>query len=289
MRTITEPVVLKLTNPVYRVMFNGIRDCNPFFHVAETVWMFSGYDRVHFVERFNKGYSQYAEPDGRVHGAYGKRWLSYFGVDQIQGVINILNSNPFTRQAVINMWDPNQDLQYEDAWRDRPCNTQVMFRENGSGLDMTIINRSNDLIWGALGANVVHFSYLHELIAAHTGSFLGSYRVVTNNLHVYKNMPRFQEIFESGLRRPVEDPKGDPYPLVYSGETWSMLHADCVDAIDYVLDGVPWMPRTMWMSGVALPMMNAYIDKEHRGEHVLNIRDDLWRRACIQWMKRREV
>lgn len=52
-------------------------------------------------------------------------------------------------------------------------------------LNMTVFNRSNDLIWGMLGANAVHFSILQEYVAAHLGLEVGVYNQVTTNLHAY--------------------------------------------------------------------------------------------------------
>jgi thymidylate synthase len=69
------------------------------------------------------------------------------------------------------------------------CNLQVLFDAGLGRLNMTVTNRSNDLIWGAYGANVVHFSFLHEYMAALTGLPVGCYYQVSNNLHIY---PEFE-------------------------------------------------------------------------------------------------
>jgi thymidylate synthase len=52
-------------------------------------------------------------------------------------------------------------------------------------LNMTVTNRSNDLIWGMIGANAVQFSILQEYVAAHLGLEVGVYNQFTNNLHIY--------------------------------------------------------------------------------------------------------
>jgi len=54
-------------------------------------------------------------------------------------------------------------------------------------LNMTVTNRSNDLIWGALGANYVHFSFLQEYVACCLGLEVGVYNQISNNLHAYKD------------------------------------------------------------------------------------------------------
>ncbi|MGL6095363.1 MAG: thymidylate synthase [Fimbriiglobus sp.] len=79
------------------------------------------------------------------------------------------------------------------------CNLSVMFslrigdkwpEAGGQGppayfLDITVTNRSNDLVWGMLGANYVHFSFLQEYMAARLAVSVGRYHHFTNNLHVY--------------------------------------------------------------------------------------------------------
>lgn len=63
-----------------------------------------------------------------------------------------------------------------ESWTEHPMNYR---------LDMTVTNRSNDLIWGMLGANVVHFSFLQEYIACALGIEVGHYHQFSNNAHVY--------------------------------------------------------------------------------------------------------
>ena len=75
------------------------------------------------------------------------------GGDQITSAINILKSNSDSRQVIIQIWDPN-DLERTDT-KDKACNLCVVFRKRGKVLDMTVYNRSNDMLWGAYGANVV--------------------------------------------------------------------------------------------------------------------------------------
>lgn len=81
------------------------------------------------------------------------------------------------------MWDCVDDLHVDS--KDVPCNTQAYFSINAGQLDMMVTNRSNDSVWGALGANAVHFSILQEYMAARIGVPAGKYWQVTNNLHLY--------------------------------------------------------------------------------------------------------
>ena len=53
---------------------------------------------------------------------------------------------------------------------------------------MVVFNRSNDIVWGAYGANAVQFSMLQEYIAAHIGVPVGWYEQVSTNFHAYENV-----------------------------------------------------------------------------------------------------
>ena len=53
---------------------------------------------------------------------------------------------------------------------------------------MTVTNRSNDMIWGAYGANAVHMSVLLEYMAGMLGYGVGAYYQFSNNLHAYTSV-----------------------------------------------------------------------------------------------------
>ena len=152
------PVVTMTKNPRERALFSTVRDANPLFHMFEAIWMLAGRDDAaplnSFVRRFG---SDYGEENGRVHGAYGRRWRSAFGFDQLDAVVSILRREPESRRAVIQMWDctlptsrendqgPSktlpgarvetcEDVGCDDLlgqWRDRPCNDVIFLRVRG--------------------------------------------------------------------------------------------------------------------------------------------------------------
>jgi hypothetical protein len=294
--TLQEPTRLRLADPTKRVIFDPERDCNPFFHVMETVWMFAGESKVDWLEQFNKGYRKYAEDNGEVWGAYGARWRAHYNSysgdnpnDQISSVIRVLRKDPFDRRAVIGMWDPSCDL--DAPCRDVPCNTHIYFRVVNGALNMTVCNRSNDMIWGALGANIVHMTYLHELIARGAGIPIGEYVVLSNNMHVYKDREDVKRLWDTSV--PV-----DPYllglktyPLLQGEETVDQLLRDCekLVSVNYTPPTDYFDAETLWMRRVAHPMFRAYLEKTRRQEWIDRIAADDWRVACQEWADRREL
>lgn len=297
--TIPQPTLLTVRCPLQRVLFDITRNANPYFHVFETIWMLAGEWHVGFIAKFNRNYVNYAEAEGYVQGAYGKRWRKWFddglkhavvSIDQIKGVIKVLKEDPTSRQAVIGMWDPSTDLALMKQWRDRPCNTHIYFRKRNDELDITICNRSNDLVWGMLGANVVHMSYLHELVAYGAGMGIGRYQVFSNNVHVYKERGDVQEFLKGPIRNdPYIRKDVDYFPLIQEGEKIEDLLRDCEIFVRDELSGYKEF-KTEWIKTVAYPMLQSWEARVHKKDpftYINQIAAKDWRLACKMWTERK--
>jgi thymidylate synthase len=196
------PVVTEWTKPAQRVSFNTIRDANPFLHLIESLWMLNGRNDVATMAYYAKQMATYTDDETTFNGAYGYRWREHFGFDQLDAVVAELRKNPESRRCVISMW--NAMITYEtrqsgigeydemvqpdllnQTSKDLPCNTTVMVDAGLGKLDITVTNRSNDMIWGAYGANTVQFSFLQEYLANKIGIPVGTYYQVSNNMHIY--------------------------------------------------------------------------------------------------------
>lgn len=201
---IMEPVILTFEKPCERVLFNQARDANPFFHLFESLYMLSGGNKIAPLVYYAAQIANYSDDGETQNGAYGYRWRygnNFWAdagpLDQLQILIQHLKNEPNSRRAVLQMWNVEDDLLKIDPpnkSKDVCCNLCVMFSLRDIGgkiftphyaLDMTVINRSNDLVWGMLGANYVHFSFLQEYMAANLGVEVGVYNQMSNNLHIY--------------------------------------------------------------------------------------------------------
>ena len=210
----TVPVCLRYDNPRRRILDWDARDANHFFHHFEAMWMLAGREDLAPLTFFNKGISQYSDDGLILRGtAYGRRWRHHYGFDQLEAVIKRLTENPDDRRGVLTMWDP-QDL--VGTTQDFACNMQVIFttRPDMHGnmvLDMTVTNRSNDLIYGSMGSNLFHFSLLHEYVAKRTRIPIGSYFQISTNLHLYVDNPVASRVLDAVRRGdvPPESPDTD--------------------------------------------------------------------------------
>jgi len=294
------PVTTHYKKPNERVIFFPERDANPYFHFMESLWMIAGRRDVEFPAYFSSNIANYSDDGLTFHGAYGYRWRNHFQIpeqpdhviDQLATIAAALNKNADDRRVVLQMWDTTVDLGLEG--KDFPCNLMATFRINPYGkLDMTVFNRSNDMIWGAYGANAVHFSMLHELMAAWVKVPLGSYWQVSTNFHAYQDVLDRHTGFENYT--PGTDPyymeKVKPYPLVTGPiEEWFQ------DLNMFMESGPVIGFKTKFFKNVAVPMLQSWDcwknrEDPNRKSGALRLADQIvasdWRMACMEWLERR--
>lgn len=288
-----EPVTTVYREPTERVVFWPERDANPFFHFYESLWMLHGQRDVASVAQYAKNIKSYSDDGVTFHGAYGFRWRYHFGIDQLKTVIELLKKNPDDRRCVIQMWDAVFDLGQEG--KDFPCNTQIFFAVQSDGsLDMTVSNRSNDMIWGAYGANAVHFSMLHEFVAGALGRAVGVYRQMSNNFHAYVGE------FEKRNSLLERDTGYDPYQMkeVSPFAIVNTPYEEWLQDLGMFLDeGVTIGLRDPFFRKVATPILMSHRHyRENRGparyqgslEIIEQCKASDWQRACREWILRRE-
>lgn len=302
---IAQPTTTVYERPWERVIFWEDRDANPFFHLFESLWMLAGRNDVAYPSHFAKNIRNYSDDGRTLHGAYGHRWREHFGGDQLSAIISALKEDRTDRRQVLQMWDARADLGRKG--KDLPCNTQVFFSVNADDqLDMTVCNRSNDMIWGAYGANAVHFSFLQEYVALAVGVTMGRYWQVSNNLHVYKNdvykrvahLADVATISPAGTETPytlgeMGEPTFEHIPLFSNGrEVFDQ------DLLMFLENPSTFGIRERFFRRVAVPMWHAHAafvaDKGVDGcEAALEIMEQCasedWRVACCDWLQRRKL
>jgi len=334
------PVCITYTHPRERVLFNTARDCNPFFHVYEALWMLAGLNDIEGPAYYAANYRDCVQ-DGDspiANGAYGYRWRkadsgryetsSYrsgdgYGSrtittrelvreDQLHIIAERLRKNPDDRRCVLQMWNVEDDLLKADTSKDICCNTHAYFlirykynpqALNGAEtfiphLDMTVCNRSNDLVWGALGANVVHFSFLQEYLAAKIGCEVGVYNQFTNNLHCYTERWYPEKWLDSGdhtdgiSHLPPSWAYQEYFKLVEDPERFDREVLDFVER--HKQDALAGDYQEPFLRNVAEPMCIAFHYHKKRDYvaalHVAdNIAADDWRISSKFWLNKRHA
>ena len=317
------PVVSVYEKPCERVLFDATRDANPFFHLFECLWMLSGQNNARMLDRYVADFSARYADNGMIHGAYGHRWRHALGFDQLDAVVDRLKNDHQDRQAVIQMWDATQTLEDYDqtypgandllgSWKDRPCNTHVYLRvrqqstdgvETRHGvvprydllLDLTVLCRSNDVVWGAYGANAVHFSFLQEYLAGRIGVGVGRMYQMSNNFHGYVDTL-------DKLGNPAHLPGSDPYDAgavhsVSIGNAWEHWDSDLMAFMGWHqgsmgFNGIEPDYKNDWFRDVAQPMCLANWHRRKGDivtaiDFVSRVKAADWMMAGAEWLQRR--
>ena len=148
------------------------------------------------------------DDDASVHAAYGPRLIS-----QMRVVEDLLLKDPTTRQAILNIWSPN-DLTYDG---DKPCTISIQFLWRRAKLEMHVYMRSQD-VWLGLGLDGFVFSQLQHTMAYKLGTYPGRYVHHVGSMHAYdRNWEGIHNLKELSKNvTPTDMPKGvrspDHYP-----------------------------------------------------------------------------
>ena len=327
------PVGVTYADPTSRVLLDADRDANPFFHLYEAAWMLLGRNDVEGVAKYVKGMKNFSDDGETLHGAYGHRWRHRFGYDQLPVIAEELRKNPESRRCVLQIWDATRsgvetvevetiadptpktfpafvgspsDLDMAvGGGADVPCNCAAFFEVDDGRLNMTVCNRSNDLVWGALGANYVHFTVLQSYMAWLVGVPVGTYAQFSNNLHLYAELygrrmnpgpgvyvvlskspsPVFHRPWDSGER------EGTVESVRAADGLFSDRLRKTVEVSERGLSfaestGFPWLDFTL------SPALAAHAHhRAGRSEEALFSAHGIvcphWRSACVGWLKRR--
>ena len=152
---------------------------------AEWQWYLSGQNNISILgELYGKVpeiWKRMADKEGYVNSNYGWQWKRG---DQLDEVVDLLKTNPKTRQAAISIYDRKEGYMYDN---DTPCTYAVQFTIFKDKLDMCVTMRSNDL-WFGFCNDQYCFSKLQELVAIKLEIPIGEYYHFAHNLHLYNNI-----------------------------------------------------------------------------------------------------
>lgn len=111
-------------------------------------------------------------------GAYGPRVAGDVG-----NVVQLLQQDPDSRQAVLTLFDSDRDLGRTDQL-DLPCTVAIQFLRREGSLEMLVTMRSNDA-WLGLPYDLGQFTMLQSAVAQALGVAMGTYTHVAGSMHLY--------------------------------------------------------------------------------------------------------
>jgi len=285
---ISGPVATTYTHPQERMLFNAKRDANPFFHIFESIWMLTGRNDVAWLSQFNSNIGRYSDDGSTFAGAYGWRWRRHFTYDQVKWVIEHLRNFPDSRRAVVQMYNPDVDHPATNrGGSDIPCNTAVYFGIEDECLNMTVTCRSNDMIWGAYGANAVHMSMLQEFVARAVGVNVGRYVQFSNDFHMYETHYELLDHVEASWDYTDEMVNG--HIPITEASRWRADLSQFEEWIDYPYDTYD----SQYIDQVLSPMHMAWEAYKAKDavlaiSAAVAIKDKAVSTACVAWLRRRK-
>jgi thymidylate synthase len=233
-----EDAIIRIED-VYNVLpLNVNRGTVPGIGAVEACQLLSGTSFPDLVIAVGPQFANFAEDNGLFHGAYGPRTNGQYEV-----IIDRLQQDPDSRQAVVTIWNPQYDLQ--PAKRDYPCTVLHQFRIRDGKLNMSVYMRSND-VWLGAAYDFFQFTRVQIAMASVLGVEPGTYNHHVGSLHIY------EQHYEAAEKLVHTDKKIEiPY---FTGRTWGEVKSSAVLAMqattsqniyDRLTDAEKWYTQAM--------------------------------------------
>lgn len=198
-------VTLKLTNPRARLLSCKARKADYGFAAGEFMWYWTGRRDLESLLYYNKRADQFSNDRETVNSAYGYRLRqrSFFasldkdvfgsGGTQWQTCVNTLEKDPDSRRAVmvINMPEDEREADFCGS-KDVPCTMSLQFFVRDNKLDLHVLMRSNDIMWG-LTYDLFSFTLFQECMLLDLKKLpqfenleLGTYYHTAGSMHMYE-------------------------------------------------------------------------------------------------------
>lgn len=172
---------ITILNPTDRDIKTPWRKWSKTYAEREWAWYVSRDRSVSEIKKYAPIWDKMHNGDNIVNSNYGWQWNRN---EQLELTIQQLSNNPNTRQAWISIFDGKEKSEYA---YDTPCTIAIGFdiKPGSKNLDMTVIMRSNDLIYGFCNDQYC-FSKLQEYVAKRLHRPVGTYTHIAHDLHIYE-------------------------------------------------------------------------------------------------------
>lgn len=199
-------MVIELADP-FDAVPTGVRPgMNIAIGAVEALQLVGGFSDISLTCEIQPNFRNFLDGT-KFYGAYGLRTR-----DQLPVIVDRLNGDLDTRQAIVTLWDPELDT--KPGKKDYPCTTAFSFLVRDGKLNMSTFMRSNDAWWG-WPYDVWQFATLQMTIARVIGVDVGTYTHHAASFHLY-------EAHWDVARKMLQDaPEGSPTPTLAFGDMHS--------------------------------------------------------------------
>ena len=183
--------------------------------IHELLWFISGDTNINYLrENGVTIWDEWADEHGNLGPVYGHQWRSWScpngrAIDQLSGVINLIQRNPDSRRMLVTAWNPAE----VDQMALPPCHCLFQFYVAGGKLSCQLYQRSADVFLG-VPFNIASYALLTMMIAQVTGLEPGEFIHTTGDTHIYRN--HFDQVALQLSREPRKLPTMKLNPEVKS-------------------------------------------------------------------------
>ena len=166
--------------------------------IRELLWYLSGETHIRNLRQHTKIWDAWTseEKDWEVGKMYGYQWVNWdkyelnskngdikhSHINQIQNVIDLIQTNPDSRRMVVSAWNPSvlNDIALPS------CHAFFIFNVTNGKLNCHLTQRSGDIALG-IPFNLACYATLTQMIAQETNLELGEFSHYINDAHIYMN------------------------------------------------------------------------------------------------------
>ena len=243
-------VSMILRNPRSRHLSLAGRKNNIFSTFAEAIWVFAGDNRIKpYLNFFLPRAPKYSDDGVIWRAAYGERLYAH---GQLENVVQQFKKEGiFTRRAVISLYMPDRDTNESlikvyniEHSVDIPCNNLIhFFITPDKNLNIKIVQRSGDLIFGVSNINLFEFSLLQEIVLSilqrevDSEIKLGYLHQSVTNLHIYDDrVGQANEIYERKEEQMTDLINDDEISFPPSLQNIKSLFCDIVSFLERITE-----------------------------------------------------
>ena len=166
--------------------------------IHELIWFINGETNIKYLRDNNVTiWDEWADNNGNLGPIYGHQWRNWNsdGIDQLQGVIQSLKTNPSSRRMIVTAWNPNIIPDSSKSFSENvkngkaalpPCHAFFQFYVSDNKLSCQMYQRSADVFLG-VPFNISSYALLTEMMAQVCGLKPGVFVHTIGDAHLYNN------------------------------------------------------------------------------------------------------
>lgn len=166
--------------------------------IHELLWFIKGATNIEYLQENGvRIWNEWADEKGNLGPVYGHQWRNWNseGIDQIQGVIDTLKTNPDSRRMLVSAWNPSvlpdTSLSFSENVKNNkaalpPCHAFFQFYVADNKLSCQLYQRSADVFLG-VPFNIGSYALLTMMVAQVCGCEAGDFVHTFGDVHIYSN------------------------------------------------------------------------------------------------------